>query len=115
MNVIFFRSKTGNNRRVSVYKFKNKSNATKAKDKLTSFTFSEEGKTVLRDFFSLYPPGDHGEVEKVAGTSSKNTDNIRMKTDDILSKPLMKKAEIAKKLQLLVGRMQSDLKLKQVL
>ncbi|KAI7750690.1 hypothetical protein M8C21_029534 [Ambrosia artemisiifolia] len=107
-------SKTGNNRRVSVYKFKKNSNDTKEKNNLTSFTFSEEGKTVLRDFFSLYPPGDQGEAEKIAATSSKNTDNIRMKTDDILSKPLMKKADIAKKLESLAARMQSDLKLKQI-
>ncbi|KAK9076312.1 hypothetical protein SSX86_004646 [Deinandra increscens subsp. villosa] len=107
-------SKTGNNRRVSVYKFKKKSNDTQAKNKLTSFTFSEEGKTVLRDFFSLYPPGDHGETENIAATSSKNTDNTRTKTDDILSKPIMKKAEVAKKFESLVAKTQSDLKLKQI-
>ncbi|KAJ0914514.1 putative RNA helicase [Helianthus annuus] len=107
-------SKTGNNRRVSVYKFKKKSNDTKEKSNLTSFTFSEEGKTVLRDFFSHYPPGDHREAENMSATSSKNTDNTRTKTDDILSKPLMKKAEIAKKLESLVARSQSDVKLKQI-
>ncbi|KAM0016029.1 putative RNA helicase [Helianthus debilis subsp. tardiflorus] len=107
-------SKTGNNRRVSVYKFKKKSNDTKEKSNLTSFTFSEEGKTVLRDFFSHYPPGDHREAENISATSSKNTDNTRTKTDDILSKPLMKKAEIAKKLESLVARSQSDVKLKQI-
>ncbi|KAJ0910906.1 putative hydrolase [Helianthus annuus] len=107
-------SKTGNNRRVSVYKFKKKSNDTKEKSNLTSFTFSEEGKTVLRDFFSHYPPGDHREAENISATSSKNTDNTRTKTDDILSKPLMKKAEIAKKVESLVARSQSDVKLKQI-
>ncbi|KAI3694040.1 hypothetical protein L1987_76998 [Smallanthus sonchifolius] len=107
-------SKTGSNRRVSVYKFKKKSNDKKAKNNLTSFTFSEEGKTVLRDFFSLYPPGDHWESDKIAAISSKNADNLRMKTDDILSKPLMKKAEIANKFESLVARIRSDVKLKQV-
>ncbi|KAL8208141.1 hypothetical protein R6Q57_007553 [Mikania cordata] len=107
-------SKTGNNRRVSVYKFKKESADTKEKNKLTSFTFSEEGKTVLRDFFSLYPPGDHGEAEKISSISNKNNDNIRMKTDDILWKPLVKKGEIATKFESLVARMQSDSKLKQI-
>ncbi|XP_076906180.1 DExH-box ATP-dependent RNA helicase DExH6-like [Bidens hawaiensis] len=107
-------SKTGTNRRVSVYKFKNKSNDIQTKHNLTSFTFSEEGKTVLRDFFSLYPPGDHREAETIATSSNKNTDNTRMKTDDMLSKPLMKKGEVAKKFESLGARMQSDLKLKQI-
>lgn len=114
MDWILFRSKTGTNRRVSVYKFKNKSNDTQTKHNLTSFTFSEEGKTVLRDFFSLYPPGDHREAETIATSSNKNTDNTRMKTDDMLSKPLVKKGEVAKKFESLGARMQSDLKLKQV-
>ncbi|PWA50464.1 helicase in vascular tissue and tapetum [Artemisia annua] len=106
-------SKTGNKRCVSVYKFKGKSEKPKAKSDLTSFTFSEEGKEVLTDFFSLYPPGEHGEAEKTATTSSKNSGNTR-KTDDILCKPIMKKAEIAKKLESVTARMESDLKLKQV-
>lgn len=68
----------------------------------------------MRDFFSLYPPGDQGEGEKIMSTSKKNTDNIRTKTDDILCKPSMKKAEIAEKFNSVVARMESDLKLKQV-
>ncbi|CAI9275397.1 unnamed protein product [Lactuca saligna] len=102
------------NRRVSVYKFKGKPKNVKTNNDLTSFTFSEEGKVVLRDFFSLYPPGDQGDGEKIMSTSKKNTDNIRTKTDDILCKPSMKKAEIAEKFNSVVARRESDLKLKQI-
>ncbi|KAI3728618.1 hypothetical protein L6452_17257 [Arctium lappa] len=107
-------SKTSNKRCVTVYKFKGKSKNTKAKSDLTSFTFSEKGKEVLSDFFSLYPPGDQGESEKIMAMSSKNSDNIRTKTDDILWKPSMKKDDIAKKLESVAARMESDLKLKQI-
>ncbi|KAI3698316.1 hypothetical protein L2E82_41773 [Cichorium intybus] len=107
-------SKKGTERRVSVYKFKGKPKKIKEQNDLTSFTFSEEGKVVLRDFFSHYPPGDQGENEKIMSTSNKNTDNRRTKTDDILCKPSMKKAEITEKLNSVVARMESDPKLKQV-
>nr|GEU80275.1 DExH-box ATP-dependent RNA helicase DExH6 [Tanacetum cinerariifolium] len=106
-------SKTGNNRRVTVHRQKEKSKKAKEKCDLTSFTFSEEGKEVLTNFFSLYPPGEHGEAEKTTTTSSKNSGNTR-RTDDILCKPKMKKAEIEKKLESVTARMESDLKLKQI-
>ncbi|XP_071703468.1 DExH-box ATP-dependent RNA helicase DExH6-like [Rutidosis leptorrhynchoides] len=108
-------SRKGNARRVSIYKKKGKSNNNKVKkNSLTSFSFSEEGKVVLQDFFSAYPPGNHEEGENVASTSKKNNDNKGRKTDDMLCKPLMKKADIAKKLESVVARMQSDPKLKQI-
>ncbi|KAK9052590.1 hypothetical protein SSX86_029219 [Deinandra increscens subsp. villosa] len=87
---------------------------TKANSSITSFTFSEDGKTVLRDFFSDYPPGDDGEAEKTAVISSKNTRNMQMKTSDIFCKPLLKKQRLSKKLKSVVARMQSDPKLKQI-
>ena len=110
-------------KRMRVAKFKAIEKMKKATEKMNkagvkrdpiSFKFSEEGKEVLTNFFYFYPPGEHGEAEKTATTSSKNSGNTR-KTDDILCKPIMKKAEIAKKLESVTARMESDLKLKQVL
>ncbi|GJV60772.1 DExH-box ATP-dependent RNA helicase DExH6 isoform X1 [Tanacetum coccineum] len=106
-------SKTGNNRRVTVRRQKEKSKKAKEKCDLTSFTFLEEGKEVLTKFFFLYPPGEHGEAEKTKTTSSKNSGNTQ-RTDDIICKPKMKKAEIEKKLESVTARMESDLKLKHI-
>ncbi|XP_024993448.1 DExH-box ATP-dependent RNA helicase DExH6 isoform X1 [Cynara cardunculus var. scolymus] len=106
--------KEPNKRCVTVYKCMEKLKKIKEKSDLTSFTFSEKGKEVLNDYFSVYPPGDQGEGEKIMAMSSKNTDKIRTKTNDILWKPLMKKADIAKKLESLAARMESDIKLKQI-
>ncbi|XP_071730669.1 DExH-box ATP-dependent RNA helicase DExH6-like [Rutidosis leptorrhynchoides] len=108
-------SRKGNSRWVSIYKKKGKSNNNNVKkeNNLTSFTFLEEGKVILQDFFSTYPPGDYEEGEN-ASTSKNNNDNRGTKTDDMLCKPLIKTADIAKKLESVVARMQSDPKLKQI-
>ncbi|KAI7741748.1 hypothetical protein M8C21_000592, partial [Ambrosia artemisiifolia] len=95
-------------------KTKPKAKSTEVKRPITPFAFSEEGKTVLRDFFSFYPPGDNGEAEKVAVTSSKNPDKIPLRTDDMFSKAPTTKVKIAKKLKAVVARIQSDVKLKQI-
>ncbi|XP_071696376.1 DExH-box ATP-dependent RNA helicase DExH6-like [Rutidosis leptorrhynchoides] len=108
-------SKKGNARRVSVYKRKGKSNNNKVKkNNITSFTFSEEGKVVLKDFFSVYPPCDHVEAENVASASKKSNNNKGKKTDNMLCKPSMKKDDIVKKIESDVARMESNSKLKQI-
>lgn len=107
-------SRSGNQRRVSVYKFKRALNLKKENESLTSFTFSEEGKMVLRDLFTCYPPDDHEVGEKIVGKRSGNADTIQKKKDDILRKPAMNKAEIAKKLESVASRMEKSPNLRQI-
>nr|XP_043639978.1 DExH-box ATP-dependent RNA helicase DExH6-like [Erigeron canadensis] len=107
-------SELGGNRRISVYKSKKKSNSMKKEEALTCFAFSYEGKIVLQDYFTLYPPGNQEGEQKTATLSSKNIGRTRKKADDIFSKPDMKKPEIAKKLESVAAKMKSDPVLKQI-
>lgn len=83
------------------------------KEKLSCFTFSEESKAVLQDLFMRYPPEDHDigeEKVKVGG----NTDKLKRKKDDIFSRPDLSKADIKKKAESLVYRVNNVSTLKQV-
>ncbi|KAJ0446580.1 putative RNA helicase [Helianthus annuus] len=125
-------SGAGANRRVTLYKImakvkrkprgsawtqpgtQTKSDNTEVKSPVMSFAFSEEGKTVLKDFFSFYSPGDRKEDEKIAVTSSENANNTPMRNDDMFCKPRTEKGQVEKKFQSFVARMQSDRNLKQI-
>ncbi|KAI9178233.1 hypothetical protein LWI28_024187 [Acer negundo] len=104
----------GKQRCVSVYKIKNTVDATKGFEKLTPLTFSEEAKVVLQNLFIQYPPDD-GEIgEKLFAEHSGKTDKTRGKRDNIFSKPLLSKAEIARKLESFTSRIEKDANLRQI-
>ncbi|KAK9266485.1 hypothetical protein L1049_001691 [Liquidambar formosana] len=104
----------GNQRRVSVSKTKKKVDNMKGKESLPSLTFSEEAKEVLQDLFTRYPPDD-GEVdEEMIGKHSGKADKKRAKKDDIFCKPIMNKAEIAKKLELLASKIEKAPNLRKI-
>lgn len=112
MNLSLFRR--GNQRRVSVYKTKRKVDSMKGKENLTSFAFSEEAKEVLWDLFSRYPPDDREVGKEMVGKQSGKSKKIRGKKDDFFSRPSMSNAEIAKKVESLLSRVQTVPKLRQV-
>lgn len=97
-----------------MYKTKKKIDNAKGLDSLTYLTFSEEGKVVLQDLFTRYPPDD-GEVDnEMVGKKTEKIDKIRQKKDDIFCKPSMSRAEIAKKVESLSSKMEKVAYLKQV-
>ncbi|GLT94049.1 hypothetical protein SLE2022_118120 [Rubroshorea leprosula] len=99
----------GNQRRVSVYKTKKQTETVIGRDGLTCVKFSEEAKVVLQDLFARYPP-DNDELGKYGG----KIDKLRRKKDDIFCKPLMNKAEISRKAELLASRIESTKNLRQI-
>ncbi|KAL6554433.1 hypothetical protein OROMI_020106 [Orobanche minor] len=103
----------GQERRLSVYKA-SKTIPVKQKEKLGSFSFSEESKSVLQDLFSRYPPNDVDMTENKLGESSGRTHNVRPNRDDIFSKPAITQSEIANKVESLASRIEKDPKLRQI-
>ncbi|KAK3008911.1 hypothetical protein RJ639_013722 [Escallonia herrerae] len=88
----------GNQRRISVYKFKKNEDTRTGKEDLTSFRFSNEANEVLQDLFTQYPPNDCDVGEEMVGVPSGKTDKLQKKKDDTFFKPLLNRAEIAKKI-----------------
>ncbi|CAB4273968.1 unnamed protein product [Prunus armeniaca] len=105
---------SGKKRVVSVYKPKKKAAAVDGIPKLTHLTFSEGTKEVLRDLFIRYPPGDEVEGREMYGTNSNENVKAKRKKDSMFCKPLMTKAEIAKKVQSLASRIKDSDKLRKI-
>nr|XP_027064625.1 DExH-box ATP-dependent RNA helicase DExH6-like isoform X1 [Coffea arabica] len=102
----------GDQRRVSVYKTKKKVDSTN--ENLTSFTFSEEAKDILQDMFVRYPPDDDEMSQYISGMHNEKADKVRGKKDDIFSKPLLSKSEIAKRVEALNSRAEKNQNLRQI-
>ncbi|XP_057545588.1 DExH-box ATP-dependent RNA helicase DExH6-like [Amaranthus tricolor] len=125
----------GDNRRVSVYKSKKKSDCLHNKKKTDCLhnkkksdcllnrenqnpviTFSEASKRVLMDLFIRHPPSeDEVGNQKFNEPTSKTPDShARHRNDSIFRIPLMKEAEIAKNMELLASKIKSNSKLKEI-
>ncbi|XP_074309023.1 DExH-box ATP-dependent RNA helicase DExH6 [Silene latifolia] len=107
---------TGKQRRVSVYKCnkrKSKSGSKAEEEGTILATFSDESRRVLSDLFVRYPPGDDEAVRQSLNKPSENSMSSGRK-DDIFRKPVMKKAEIVKRMQSLASRLKSIPKLKEI-
>ncbi|KAK2997296.1 hypothetical protein RJ639_025281 [Escallonia herrerae] len=104
----------GDQRRISVYKFKKNVDTRTGKEDLTSFTFSNEAKEVLQDLFTRYPPNDCDVGEEMMGEPSGKTDKAQKKKDDTFCKPLLNRAEIAKKVESLATRVEKAPNLRQI-
>ncbi|KAK6116331.1 hypothetical protein DH2020_049958 [Rehmannia glutinosa] len=103
----------GQQRRISVYKTK-KEIPVKEKERLVSFTFSEQSKAVLQDLFSRYPPNDVEMTENKIGESSGTTYKVRAHRDDIFCKPAMTRTEIANKVESLASRIEKTPHLRKI-
>ncbi|KAK2996686.1 hypothetical protein RJ639_026089 [Escallonia herrerae] len=103
----------GNQRRISVYKFKKNEDTRTGKEDLTSFRFSNEANEVLQDLFTQYPPNDCDVGEEMVGEPSGKTDKLQKKKDDTFFKPLLNRAEIAKKVESLASRVEKAPNLRQ--
>lgn len=99
-------------RRVSVYKTVKKDN-TEVSQNLINLTFSDGAKQVLQDLFICYPPDDE-DSKKISRKISEHRYNLLRKRDPIFCKPLMSKAEIAKKVEALASSMQDVPNLRKV-
>lgn len=97
----------GDQRRLCVFKTKRTGDTMKGKDKHPSFTFSEESNEVLRELFTRYPPDDGELGEEMVRKQSGKTDKMHGRTDDFFRKPLLNKAEIAKKVESISARMKN--------
>lgn len=102
----------GNQRHVSVYKVKKSSESLEERDNISSLSFSEESKRVLLDLFMHYPPGE--DEEQNLNKDSGNGHKSRGKREDIFRKPVMNKAEILKKQELLASKVEKTPKLQEI-
>lgn len=98
-------------RHVRVYKVRKK--VTESQN-LYNLSFSDEAKEVLRNLFTHYPPDDGEEGKEMDGKNGEKVYDLYQKRDGMFCKPLMSKAEIAKKLESLASRMENVLYLRQV-
>ncbi|KAG9439528.1 hypothetical protein H6P81_019693 [Aristolochia fimbriata] len=115
MGMVSKSSGHGNNRRVSVYKSKNKTGSSRnEKEDISNVAFSEASMEVLRDLFTHYPPIDGEFSEETRSNLSRKIGKIRTKNDNSFSKPSMTKEEIAKKVESLACRVNKDPKLRQI-
>ncbi|KAL6529829.1 hypothetical protein OROGR_015452 [Orobanche gracilis] len=103
----------GRERRLSVYKA-SKTMPVKQREKLISFSFSEESKSVLQDLFSRYPPNDVDMSENKLEESSGRTHNVRANRDNIFCKPAITPSDIANKVESLASRIEKAPKLRQI-
>ncbi|KAL3633801.1 hypothetical protein CASFOL_022563 [Castilleja foliolosa] len=103
----------GQNRRLSIYKNK-KTTLGQDKEKINSFSFSEESKAALQDLFSRYPPNDVEMTENKLGESCGKRHKVRADKDDIFSKPTMSPSEIASKVESLASRIERTPNLRQI-
>lgn len=104
----------GGQRRVSVFKPKKQVAARKGPNNLTHLTFSEGAKVVLHELFTQYPPDDEEVDKEKVGKKTERVDKMRRSKVDIFLKPLMSKAEIAKKVESLASKIERNSNLKQV-
>jgi len=112
---IFTLNRYGDRRCLSVYKTKKKQNSNKDEDNTPCLTLSEEAKYVLQDLFTCYPP-DEGELsEGTLKNCSQAATKVQQKPDSSFCKPSMRKAEIAKKVEMLAKRMNEEPRLRKVL
>ncbi|KAK6917992.1 Helicase, C-terminal [Dillenia turbinata] len=111
MGMFFKISRLDNRRCVSVYKNK-KVDSTK-EENLTTLTFSEDTKVVLRDLFTRYPPGDEEVIEKPDEKLSGKT-RKRVQKDPLFCRPSMKKSEIERRVEEHSSRLENIPDLKQI-
>lgn len=107
--------RVGNKRSVTVYKDKKKKKSDRLERKDSAITFSEEAKRVLFDLFTHYPPGEDELRKQKLNEPSDSTPKSRSRRDTIFHRPIMDKAEIAKKVDMLTSRIRNLPKLKKVL
>lgn len=69
----------------------------------------------MQDLFTRYPPDDGELSEGALNISSEAATKVQRKPDSSFSKPKMRKAEIAKKVELLAKRMNEDPQIRKVL
>ncbi|KAJ8429917.1 hypothetical protein Cgig2_025347 [Carnegiea gigantea] len=100
-----------NQRHVSVYKVKKSSKSLEERDNISSLSFSEESKRVLLDLFMHYPPGE--DEDQNLNKDSGNGHKSRGKREDIFRMPVMNKAEISKKQELLASKVEKTPKLQE--
>ena len=65
--------------------------------------------------FVRYPPDDDEMSQYISGMHNEKADKVRGKKDDIFSKPLLSKSEIAKRVEALNSRAEKNQNLRQVL
>lgn len=114
MGLISKSSGKGNQRRVSVYRSKKKSDTLEGKENLSLISFSEESKGILMDLFMRYPPGEDEAGKQILSEDIGNTRKSKGKRDDVFRKPLMNKDDIAKKVESLAGKVEKTPKLKEI-
>ncbi|GER54025.1 ATP-dependent RNA helicase [Striga asiatica] len=103
----------GQQRRLFIYKNK-KGVLLKEKERLASFSFSEESRAALQDLFSQYPPNDLEMAENKFGESSGINGKVQAFKDDMFCKPAMTQSEIASKVESLASRIEKSADLRQI-
>ncbi|CAA0836936.1 helicase in vascular tissue and tapetum [Striga hermonthica] len=103
----------GQQRRLFIYKNK-KGVLSKEKERLASFSFSEESRAALQDLFSQYPPNDLEMAENKFGESSGKNGKVQAFKDDMFCKPAMTQSEIASKVESLASRIEKSAELRQI-
>lgn len=114
MGMVSRSSGVGNKRSVTVYKDKKKKKSDRLERKDSAITFSEEAKRVLFDLFTHYPPGEDELRKQKLNEPSDSTPKSRSRRDTIFHRPIMDKAEIAKKVDMLTSRIRNLPKLKKI-
>ena len=104
----------GDRRRISVFKTKKKKGSNKEEETTTSLKFQEETRNVLHDLFTQYPPDDGELSEPPPENGSQKADQGQWKLDSTFCKPLMREADIKKKLELYASRINGIPHLKKV-
>lgn len=74
---------------------------------LPHLIFSEEAKRMLQDLFTHYPPYEGEERKEIEGKVGGKINKSKQMRDDIFCKPLLSKADIAKKVETLATRRES--------
>lgn len=105
----------GNQRRVAVFKNKKKAEDNKELEGVTSLSFSKEAELILQDLFTRFPPEEGEEGQATVGGISGKIPIVHRLRDDMFSRPLMSKEQIAKKVESLASKIKNDAQLRQVL
>ncbi|KAL2906955.1 DExH-box ATP-dependent RNA helicase DExH6 [Bienertia sinuspersici] len=113
MGMISKSSGKGDQRCVSVYKSKKKTDCLEQK-KNSAITFSEESKRVLRDLFIHYPPGEEEVGKQYINDPTDNTPLSQGKRDNMFCKPNTTKAQIANNVKLLENKIKATPQLKAI-
>lgn len=99
-----------------MYKRGGKSDEGGTTENIPYLALSNEGKEILSDLFTRYPPGDGVETDSIEKGRISDREKRKMgMQDDFFLKPSLNKADIKKKVESLSSKLEKDADLKQVL